>query len=116
MRVDADYTRPESAMSMILATRQSQAPETPDRLLVHYGHLNELIDRALAAIVTQDISGNLILAAAVVAKTHVLDAKLGLIEVTDLGGQARPPEIFDPASSSASSPSSSPRRRRRSSR
>jgi len=79
--------------------------EPLDHVLGRYTVINGLIEGALARLAAGDRDSALILAAGVVAKTHVLDGKLGLVNVHDAGGQDRPP--------SSSSSASTPHRRRR---
>ena len=81
--------------------------EPLDQVLARYATINALIEDALARIAAGDRDQALLLSAGVVAKLRVLDGKLGLVDLRDAGGQARPPGIFEPSSSPA------PRRHRR---
>jgi hypothetical protein len=63
-------------------------------LAERYRLLDGLIASALDALATGDRETGLILAAGAVAKTHVLDERLGLQNLRDDGGQGRPPGLF----------------------
>ena len=95
---------------MTISAMEIRPREAPDRLLARYHAVDGLIDRALAAIARHDVAEAVLVSYAVMAKCHVLDERLGLVDLRDGGGRPRPPKAFQmPVPTSAS-------RRRRSRR
>jgi len=93
---------------MTIAAREIGLRQSDEHLLARYADLDALCTRAITACEAGDVAEACLVSYAVVTKLHVLDEKLGLVNLRDAGGRAQPPGLFD---RDAAAPTS--RRRRR---